>query len=287
MCRRDPGVLHDDCDDDCDVVLRVGPTTRVNCASLSRYCTYKLAHGTPVAPVAPMRTFAAYCLLLAFACVATGCGGNANKGALTAKTARLNRQERGVAELLLGNAYRQGDGLPRDRGRAAAHFEWGCELGNADACSSFGLELLERSSNRREQERAVRILENACNAGSAVGCARVGSLLLTGTLLPGDPARARSLFQRACDANAELGCYNLGSWYASAAPPAQDLNRAAALFERVCDSMTQKEPRLAARKKLSLRGEDGRKQVVGAAGAVFVRRRVVVRRGDEARGRAR
>ena len=134
----------------------------------------------------------------------------------------------------LGEAYRKGDGVPRDARRAAEFYERACDGGYAPGCHNLGKSYTEGEGVGQDWAQAAELYWRACDGGYAEGCNNLGYLYAEGVGVPLDRARAAGLYERACDGGNAEGCYNLGDYYSEGKGVVQDWVQVAELYRRAC-----------------------------------------------------
>lgn len=142
----------------------------------------------------------------------------------------------------LGDASRNGTGLPADPMRAAQFYERACGSGYQLGCAHLGEAYVAGAGVRADPTRASALFEKACET-EMTGCFDLAGLLEHGTGVTRDYDRAVKLYRKACsgtrtrnggsDPVAE-SCYRLGNMYANATGVERNLGRASAFFYRAC-----------------------------------------------------
>lgn len=163
-------------------------------------------------------------------------------GILGAMTAVAGAQERSPAESKIacdgGNAaaceeiaraYRDGEGVTPDAGRAASYFQRACDAGRADACAEQA-GVMRRARDRKIADAADLPELRACLLGRRLSCR---ALPRQGGDLSADRVAAR--LARACKGNDAAACVMLGHFHRRGIGVARDHRRAAARFRRACD----------------------------------------------------
>jgi TPR repeat protein len=139
-----------------------------------------------------------------------------------------------------GLAFKRGEGVPKDDGRAVACFKAACDGGSQVGCGYFAGMLLMGRGVPAQPEHAVELLRSACKAGAQNACTRLGSVYLQG--LGGvarDTAKALSLLEKSCKAKDSFGCAELGAAYAGAPGIDADGWLAAMYLQRACEGGLQ------------------------------------------------
>jgi TPR repeat protein len=135
----------------------------------------------------------------------------------------------------LGEAQRDGKGVPPDPAKAASNFEKGCNGGDMPGCSRYGALLLHGTGVAKAPEKALPLLARACDAGDALGCSNLGFAYASGLGVPRDLKKAFPLFDQACKAGSAVGCSNLGYMFEQGEVVQKDGARAASLYQRGCE----------------------------------------------------
>ena len=130
----------------------------------------------------------------------------------------------------LGNIYEEGDGVPRDNGRAREYFRLACAGGSAQGCRD-----LARYVIGNDPSQAAELLKQSCDGGDATACNRLGVMYSVGNGVREDPSRAAELVRMACAGGEAWGCFNLGSYYEEGNGVPLDRVRAAEFYGRACE----------------------------------------------------
>ncbi|MCC6215788.1 MAG: sel1 repeat family protein [Polyangiaceae bacterium] len=126
--------------------------------------------------------------------------------------------------------------LPDDP-RAFALYERGCVLGNAGACTSYGVGIVTRKPGASgDAQCAGQLFVIACSARDARGCGMLGVALADGHGLPKDPSKARAVLEQACGELAGFACNSLGYLLEQGRLGPPDLAAAGAAYDRGCSS---------------------------------------------------
>lgn len=141
----------------------------------------------------------------------------------------------GAACGVLGDAYRRGDGVPKDEFRATQLFRAGCDLGDAHACMFLAEAYRTGVGTRMDQARAVELYTRACQIGDALACRSVGDLLTMGASGTVDGKSAGVWYGLGCEGGDAQACTAAALWVergdGSLGPAADGL----ALLRRGCD----------------------------------------------------
>jgi len=90
-----------------------------------------------------------------------------------------------------------GDGVPRDRVRAATFGPKACQLGHPYVCRMLGVWANGGLAAAEDPARAATLFARGCELSDVASCAELGVLRLHGHGGPADPAAALGLFTRA------------------------------------------------------------------------------------------
>ena len=134
----------------------------------------------------------------------------------------------------LGFQYRDGDGVPQDLARAAELYQHACDGADARACSLVGFMYAEGNGVLLDQSRATELYGRACEGGDASGCWFLAFSYYKGEGVPVDRARAAELYGRACQGGDADGCYSFAVMHDEGDGVPLDQSRATELYERAC-----------------------------------------------------
>jgi hypothetical protein len=119
----------------------------------------------------------------------------------------------------------------RDSGtRALKWHSLGCERGQADACESAGILLLEHDAIR-EPKTAQRLLQRGCDLGAVTACRALSEELFKQKM----NARAEALLRKACHAGSVDACTDLGDKLIYGVGVRQDLAAASRILKIACE----------------------------------------------------
>jgi hypothetical protein len=110
-------------------------------------------------------------------------------------------------------------GARQDPARAAAYFEVGCRLGDAEACSDLGFQTATGTGVAMDMVRARVLFDQACSAGSQLGCFNLSILLSGPRGGPPEQERAVALQDRACRLGHGGACWNRAFGLLQTQPP--------------------------------------------------------------------
>src|SRR5262249_35458207 len=96
---------------------------------------------------------------------------------------------------------------PADPTGALAWLQKGCTGGAAGACTSLGLDMMQKG----DKKAAVELLDKACSGKDKLGCMGLGGLYLHGNGVKKDVPRAKVYLRQACDLGAKSACDKLAT----------------------------------------------------------------------------
>ena len=106
----------------------------------------------------------------------------------------------------LASAHLQGEGVPRDVGRALGLFEKACDLSDLRACSyAAHLKLTGMRGVPKDSAEAARLATKACDGDVLEGCTTL-AVVLMGRSTPVEQDRARTLLKKSCDGGEGNAC---------------------------------------------------------------------------------
>ena len=114
---------------------------------------------------------------------------------------------------------------------AAALWEQGCELGDAEACHNAGAAQDGLQGIAPDPVRALRFCEQACEQGRAVDCHNAAIFHTRGRAGPANAVRGMELYERACAGSHQPACVNLATSLVD-----DDGPRAVRLLVAACDA---------------------------------------------------
>jgi len=129
----------------------------------------------------------------------------------------------------LGVKYLDGEGVPRDEGRAAELLRKSCSGRLPMGCFNYGWLLHQGLGVPRDTSAALEHYTYACEQDIGVACNAL-ALILTDEQEPPDNARALPLFEKACGAEVPAACMSAGSMYQNGDGVAANLTEAARLY---------------------------------------------------------
>ena len=114
--------------------------------------------------------------------------------------------------------------------------KFGCELGVAESCASYGNMLGGGRGGEEDDAQARKIYEELCDAENPRGCGNLAMYYLSGRAgLEEDPGQARELLEFACEGGRMISCNRLGRLYSRGEGVAQSHDTARKFYERACD----------------------------------------------------
>lgn len=117
------------------------------------------------------------------------------------------------AQIVLGFAFSQGDGIPQDYEKAVGWYHEAAEQGHPRAQSMLGWMYHEGEMVPRDSEKAVRWLREAAEQGHPVAQSNLGAMYSTGTGVPRDYEQAVRWFHKAAEQGIAVAQANLGFMY--------------------------------------------------------------------------
>lgn len=142
---------------------------------------------------------------------------------------------------MIGDMYREGQGVQKDDAKAVALYKKGCE---ADDLSDYKYQACWRLAKYGpgELDRTFSLYDKACKSKDAAACYILG-VFYSGTLGTvanrlgegGSHARADALFQKACDGGHAMACYTFGSRIRVRTGLPKYMETALASFQKACD----------------------------------------------------
>jgi uncharacterized protein len=104
-----------------------------------------------------------------------------------------------------GKMLRDGRGTPPDKLGAIVWLTKGCNGGAAGACTSLGLDAMQKG----DKKSAVELLDKACSGKDKLGCMGLAGLYLHGNGVKKDVPKAKELLKKSCDYGAKQACEKL------------------------------------------------------------------------------
>ena len=141
----------------------------------------------------------------------------------------------GHAQLLLGQLYQEGRGLPRDAREAARWFERAADQGVLTACERLGRLYADDFELQDDFRAAADWFSRAAAGGSAEAIYQLGALQFEGVGVARDPVEAFKRFTEAAEKGSANAALSLGIQYASGQGVARDYAKAAAAYQRALD----------------------------------------------------
>jgi TPR repeat protein len=103
---------------------------------------------------------------------------------------------------LMGNMYKSGKGVKKDKTKALAMFEEACEKGNYGSCASAGFIYMDR----KELGRAKELFSDGCQHNARTSCSMLGVLYRDGRGVKRDVTMAKKYMRKACDLDYKAAC---------------------------------------------------------------------------------
>ena len=155
-------------------------------------------------------------------------------GDLADCTAQCGRQHAGSC-VNLGFMYEDGEGVNKDKPKAAALYKQACDGADSGGCNELGAMYSDGSGVNKDEARAAALFKLACDGGSPYGCRNLGRDYEWARGVNGDFARAATLYKQACDGGSGQGCLGLSNLYYAGRGVNEDKARAVALDKQACD----------------------------------------------------
>jgi TPR repeat protein len=141
------------------------------------------------------------------------------------------------AQYNLGWLYEHGEGVPKDLGKARELYQKAANQGYARAQSNLGWLYQRGEGGPEDLGKAIKLYQEATNRGDALGQNNLGVLYEYGEGVPKDLGKARELYQKAADQGGyTLAQNNLGRLYENDGEGVpKDLGKAAAYYQKAAD----------------------------------------------------
>ena len=136
---------------------------------------------------------------------------------------------------LLGNAYFDGYGVPRNDVEAVRLFTKSADLGDALAMDDLGACYTFGSGVPKDESEAVKWFSASAALGDPTGVARLGFHYRIGAGVPKDEAKGVELLQKAADSGNAWGMTNLGVCYGEGLGVAKDEREALKWYRKAAD----------------------------------------------------
>ena len=141
-----------------------------------------------------------------------------------------------VAQLKLGDAYRDGRGVPRDAELAMQWFRKSADAGNTIAMNNVGAMYEHGSGVARDYEEAAKWYRKAAEQDNALAQLNLGTLYAIGRGVPQDYAQAMAWWQKSAAAGNSNAQFNIGELYFAGYGVPQDYAQALSWFHRSAGS---------------------------------------------------
>ena len=127
------------------------------------------------------------------------------------------------------------EGFEKDVARALLLYERACNEGHPDGCQYLGQAYQEGDIVPKDGKRAAQLFEKACEGESGYGCYLLGFSYQFGQGVARDDTRASSAYERACDFGQRSGCNYAVGLHHPLTGDLKDATRWATLMEKYCD----------------------------------------------------
>ena len=118
--------------------------------------------------------------------------------------------------------------------RGVLQAEEDCDNGQMSRCLSFAISLKTGNGIERDRDRAADLFDRVCHSGDPYGCWYLGGAYKLGQGVPQDHDRAATLYREACDADHANGCVDLAFAHVHGRGVPQDLPTAITFFDKAC-----------------------------------------------------
>jgi TPR repeat protein len=135
-----------------------------------------------------------------------------------------------LAQAMLGEAYRNGQGVVDDLALSVTWYRRAAEQGNADAQYQLGLAYQEGRGVEKNYQTAAHWYAQAAAQGESWAMNNLGAIYDRGQIGKADPARAAKLYRQASDLGNPQASYNLAIDYADGKGVPKDLAESARLY---------------------------------------------------------
>jgi TPR repeat protein/uncharacterized RDD family membrane protein YckC len=144
-------------------------------------------------------------------------------------------QGNAMAQNNLGWLYQNGEGVPKDLGKAAELYQKAADQGNAFGQNNLGWLYRNGEGVPKDLGKAAELYQKAADQGNVLGQNNLGWLYQNGEGVPKDLGKAAELYQKAADQGNALGQNNLGWLYQNGEGVPKDLGKAAELYQKAAD----------------------------------------------------
>ena len=178
------------------------------------------------------KCFLAYIgILLVLAILLVGCVGNPEEQKLAELT---KKAEAGDAEAqhILGLMYAKGDGVAKDRAKAAEWWQKAATQGSTKSQYNLGLLYARGDGVAKDMAKAAEWWQKAATQGDAKAQGYLGWLYEQGDGVAKDMAKAAELYQKAAEQGDAKAQISLGMMYEEGNGVAKDLAKAVELYQK-------------------------------------------------------
>jgi TPR repeat protein len=103
--------------------------------------------------------------------------------------------------------YENGEATQKDEAHAAALYQKACDMGAANACTSWGVFLEHGRGVTKDVPRAIQLYRRGCADGDAAGCDDLGAAFAKGVGVPrADLGQAAAFYDQACQKGLMEAC---------------------------------------------------------------------------------
>jgi tetratricopeptide (TPR) repeat protein len=142
------------------------------------------------------------------------------------------KKKKAWAQNMMGQMYRDGEGVKQSYEMARILYELAAQQGDADAMCSLGHMYQTGLGVEQSYERAFEYIEQAADLGYSEAQYNLGVLYEHGKGLEQSYARAKECYEQAADLGHAQAQYNLGCLYANGQGVGRDLEKARELMTK-------------------------------------------------------
>ncbi|MEM9014800.1 MAG: tetratricopeptide repeat protein [Pseudomonadota bacterium] len=135
---------------------------------------------------------------------------------------------------IVGEMYRDGDGVPTDTSKAFTYYKAACSGNQPVGCHNYGL-FLERRNTQTDLIQARNAYEKICTENITNGCARLALMYSDGRGGEKKLSLVRSTARKSCEADDFEGCTVLGIFLMSDLYGPPKIDEAKTFLKKGCD----------------------------------------------------
>lgn len=147
----------------------------------------------------------------------------------------------GIGCYSLGLLYEDGNGVPKDTGKAEKFKKQGlelsrnaCDKGNTLSCAHIGSSCYNKEAEC-DSEKLKEFNKKACDAGFFDNCEYLAGMWSFEEYGSIDIKKAKEYYQKACKGRNKTACFNLGLIWQDGYGEEKDLDKARECFQKGCD----------------------------------------------------